>query len=369
MAASARLLPSRQFRWQGVAPVAKIFLVSSPLPLAPFPLTLLSDQLTLAEFFHFNAKTAQIQTEYDVKRRLDIQAYAVESPEVWNAPLESPEQDRGYTVPERLLLIAFTTAMRDLLFEVGMTCGRKKDARHLEADVQDGVGILSEIFAKMREDRIPLTTVPFRVRGYDASLAMAVLARTPPAIARLMKTLRISKWNISMMPGWSCHNRGQPMPIARMPEDVSMGGFFEEANRCCNARAGEPVFLNVQLYVLLSPSAPIPRDQPPERLIVATNDPTLRTALQKAATSVGAPHGPQDLNGFVAPINVGQPGFFAGFFRDMERHDLPVLASRFHSETNEHADEAGMFVLVRTPQAVTALLDKLGIGGLEPFGN
>lgn len=349
--------------------VVKISPVSSPLPLASFPLTLLSDQLTLAEFFHFNEKTVGIQQEYNVRRRLDIQAYAVESPEVWNTPLASPELDRSNGVPERLLLIAFSPAMRDLLFEVGMTCGRKKDARHREADVQDGVGILSEIFAQMRLEGMPLATVPFRVRGFDASLAMAVLARTPPAIARVMKTLRISKWDISMMPGWSCHNRGAPMPIARMPDDVSVGGFFEHANRSCNARAGQPVFLNVQLYALLPASAPIPSEHPPDRLIVTSNDPTLRTSLQKTAVAVGAPRGPQDLNGFVAPHNFGQPGFFADMFRDMERHGLPVLASQFQSAPNAPVEDQGMFILARTPPVVTALLQKLGISGLEPFGS
>jgi hypothetical protein len=341
--------------------------VSSPLPLAPFPLTLLSDRLTLAEFFHFNEKTGKIQAEYGVKRRLDIQAYAVESPELWNRLITSPDEDRGYQVPERLLLIAFAPAMRDLLFEVGLTCGRRKDGRPLEADVRDGVGILAEVFAKLRKEGIPVATVPFRVRGYDASLAMAVLAQTPPAIARLMKTLRISEWKVSMMPGWSCHNRGGSMPLARMPEDVSLGGFFEQANRCCNARAGAPIFLDVQLYALLPPTAPVPNHVPPERLIVATSDPTLRSALQRAAVSVGAPRGAEGLNGFLPPHNHGQPGFLARMFHGMAQHRLTALASTFESDRLSPEVDAGMFVLVRTPETGAALLQTLGIGNLEPF--
>ena len=341
--------------------------MSSPLPLAPFPLTLLSDRLTLAEFFHFNKKTGTIQAEHGVKRRLDIQAYAVESPEIWNTPIESPEEDRGNQVPERLLLIAVAPAMRDLLFEVGMTCGRKKNAHHSEADVRDGVGLIGGIFDKLRQEGVPLATVPFRVRGYDASLAMAVLARTPPAIARLMKTLRISQWKVSMMPGWSCHNRGGRMPLARMPEDVSLRGFLEQADRCCNARVGAPVFLNVQLYALLPGSAPIPHDRPPERLIVATNDPMLRSALHDTATSVGAPRRPEDLNGLAPPDNHGQPGFFSGLFSDMETNGLTALASTFQSDVNGAFEERGTFVLARTPQTVASLLQKLGINGLDPF--
>lgn len=360
--------PGFLFAGASTSRIVKISPVSSPLPLAPFPLTLLADQLTLAEFFHFNQKTARIQVENNISRRLDIQAYAVESAELWNTPIASPAQDRATAVPDRLLLIAFSPAMRDLLFEAGMTCGRKRDSRDLEAEVHDGVGILAEIFARMQVEGIPLATVPFRVRGCDASLAMAIFARTPPAIARLMKTLRISRWNVAMMPGWSCHNRGEPMPMARMPDDVSVGGFFEHANRCCNALAGQPMFLNVQLYALLPPSAPLPRERPPDCLIVGSNDPTLRTSLRKIAVAVGAPRGSQDLNGFVAAQNFGQPGFFADLFRDLERHGLTVLASQFQP-ANAPAKNQSIFILARTPRVVTALLQKLGISGWEPCGS
>ena len=157
------------------------------------------------------------------------------------------------------------------------------------------------------------------------------------------------------------------MPLARMPEDVSLGGFFEQANRCCNARVGAPVFLSVQLYALLPPTAPVPTKSPPERLIVATNDPTLRSALQRAAISVGAPHGPEGLNGFVPPHNHGQPGFLSSMFHGMAQHGLMALASTFQSDRNSQGMDDGMFVLVRTPETVAALLQKLGIGGLEPF--
>jgi hypothetical protein len=284
--------------------------VSSPLPLASFPLTLLSDRLTLAEFFHFNKKTGAIQAEHGVKRRLDIQAYAVESPEIWNTPIESAAEDRGNQVPERLLLVAVAPAMRDLLFEVGMTCGRRKNAHHSEADVRDEVGLIGAIFDKLRQEGVPL---------------------------------------------------------ARMPEDVPLRGFFEQADRCCNARVGAPVFLNVQLYALLPGSAPIPHDRPPKRLIVATNDPTLRSALHDTATSVGAPRRPEDLNGLAPSDNHGQPGFFSGLFGDMETNGLTALASTFQSEVNGAFEDRGMFVLARTSQTVASLLQKLGIGGVEPF--
>lgn len=343
--------------------------MSSPLPLAPFPLTLLSDQLTLAEFFHFNRKTEQFQAEYKIIRRLDIQAYAVESPEVWNASLASPEQDRSLQVPERLLLFALTPPMRDLLFEAGMICGQRKGASRQAADVIDGVGILTELFAKLQHEGMPLATMPFRVHGYDASLAMAVVARTPPAIARLMKTLRISRWKVSMMAGWSCHNHGAPMAIARMPEDVTVRGFFEQAHRIAKALAGTLVILDVQLFSLLGAGEPLSRDRLPERLILATRDFTLRSSLQKVACGVGAPRRAEDLNGFMPPHNVGQPGIFAGMFRDMEAHGLTAITWLVKEPGNpaDRPDNHETFILVRTQAAVAALLEKLGIGGMETF--
>jgi hypothetical protein len=339
-----------------------------PVPSAPFPLTLLSERLTMEEFFHFHEKTARILTAHGVARRLDIQAFAVESPDFWNTPLEAPEDDHGYGGPARLVLIAIAPAMRDVLFAAGLSCDRSQRTEMLIGDLGDGAGFFPALFEKLAQERMPIATVAIREQGKDASRAMAVLARTPAAIERLKEALGIGEWKMAMMPGWSCHNRFDPMPIARMPDEVSLGDFFSRANQISRARAGEPVFLNVQLFSMLPARNPL-SDQPPERLIVATTDPILRTSLHSAALAVGAPRRTEDLNGFVPPANRGQPGFFEGMFQAMELHGLTVLTWMLQNSTGPDGrpDDSGSFVLTRTTAASAALLEKLGIGGLVPF--
>jgi hypothetical protein len=345
-----------------------ILSVSTPNRSAPFPLTLLSERLTMEEFFHFHTMTARIQAAHGLVRPLDLQAFAVESPDSWNTPLAAPEEDHGYDGPARLVLIAVAPAMRDALFAAGLSCDRSRRTELLIGEIGDGPGFFPALFDKLAKERMPIATVAIREPGKDASRAMAVLARTPRAIARIKEALRIGEWKMAMMPGWSCHHRFDPMPIARMPDDVSLGGFFSMANQVSNARVGAPVFLNVQLFALLASGAPL-GDQPPERLMVATMDPILRTGLQSAAHAVGAPRRTEDLKGFVPPSNGGQPGIFAEMFRDMETRGLTVLTWMLQNSDgpDRRTHDGGSFILARTTEASAALLEKLGIGGLEPF--
>lgn len=340
----------------------------TPVRPAPFPLTLLSERLTREEFFHFYEKTARILTAHGVARPLDIQAFAVESPDFWNTPLEASEDDHAYGGPTRLVLIAVAPAMRDVLFAAGLSCDRSRRTEMLIGELGDGPGFFPALFEKLAQERMPIATIAIREPDKDASRAMAVLARTPAAIARIREALNIGEWKVAMIPGWSCHNRFDPLPIARMPANVSLEGFFPRANRLSQARASAPVFLNVQLFALLPAGTPLSA-QPPEHLMVATTDPILRTSLHSAAQAVGAPRRTEDLNGFVPPPNRGQPGFFAEMFHAMETHGLTVLTWMLQNPTGPdgHPDDSGSFVLARTTAASAALLEKLGIGGLEPF--
>lgn len=193
-----------------------------------FPISFLSEDISLAEFFYLVSCAKSLRQRDDVPTPLGIYAFDLKS----SMDDELTAIGPGFS-PKRLLLCGTTPGAMKKLEQLGALRLRDPSGRpgqDITLHFNDGSRCFVELFAEVARANRPVLGLQPRNREDESVIGVVAIVREY-AVAAAMRHLGIERWRLHLLPGWAAHNRGRPMPLMRILPGVSRSQLRDEVRR------------------------------------------------------------------------------------------------------------------------------------------